>query len=139
MNLQDVTEKYYKQGYNCAESVIQAANEYYGLNMTADEFKLISGFGGGMFVGSTCGALAASIGCVSKKEIEVKAHDQLDTFRPNIQKCVRNFKEELGDTECKNIKPKFHNKEIKCIKTCLHAAKALEKTMEELGYKPINE
>ena len=137
MALEDVVERVYKQGFNCSESLIQAANEYYGLHLTQDEYKLISGFGGGMFVGSTCGALAASIACVSKKEIQVKAHDQLDTFRPNIQKTVRNFKEELGDTECKNIKPVFHNKEIKCLNTVKHAAVALEKTMNELGYKPI--
>lgn len=136
MNLTDIAQKYYVQGYNCAESIIQAANEYYDLNMSQDEFKLISGFGGGMFVGSTCGALAASISCISKKEIATKAHDQLDTFRPHIQKCVRNFKDELGDTDCKNIKPIYHTKENKCIETIKHAAKALEKTMNELGYTP---
>ena len=137
--LVDVATEVYLQGYNCSESLIKAANIYYGLNMTEDEFKLISGFGGGMFVGSTCGALAASIGCVSKKEIQVKAHDQLDTFRPHIQKAVRNFKEELGGTECKEIKPIWHTKEKKCLQTVQHGAIALEKTMNELGYKPIKE
>ena len=31
--LKDIAEKYYIQGYNCAESLIRAGNEYYNLNL----------------------------------------------------------------------------------------------------------
>ena len=29
--LKDIAEKYYIQGYNCAESLIRAGNEYYNV------------------------------------------------------------------------------------------------------------
>ncbi|MDY2958032.1 C-GCAxxG-C-C family protein [Floccifex sp.] len=136
MNLQDVTRKYYtEQNYNCSETLLHACNEYYGLNLKEDDMKLVSGFGGGMFVGSTCGALIGCVAALSKKIIETKAHEQIDTIRPAIQKCVINFKKELNATNCSEIKPHFHSKETGCLNTCLHAAKAMEQTMDELGIK----
>ena len=140
MNLQDLTRKYYAEyDYNCAETLLHACNDYYQLGLNDEEMKLVSGFGGGMFVGSTCGALVGCVSALSKKVIEVKAHDELPTFRPAIQKCVLNFKKELGGINCVDIKPNFHSKETKCLPTCLHAAKAMEKTMVELGIKGVYE
>lgn len=37
--LKDVAEKYYIQGYNCAESLIRAGNEYYNLNLDEKALK----------------------------------------------------------------------------------------------------
>ena len=57
-------------------------------------------------------------------------------FRISADK-TSNFKEELKGTNCIEIKPLFHTKETKCLNTCLHAAKAMEKTMDELGIKSV--
>ncbi|MGM9948402.1 C-GCAxxG-C-C family protein [Floccifex sp.] len=134
MNLQDLTRKYYVEyDYNCAETLLHACNEYYGLSLMEEDMKVMAGFGGGMFIGSTCGALVGCVASLSKKIIETKAHDQLTDFRPAVQKCVRNFKDELNGINCSEIKPQFHSKEEKCLPTCLKAAKAMEKTMMELG------
>lgn len=128
---QTVVETYYTSGYNCSETLVRAANEYYHLDLHDEDMKMISGFGGGMFVGSTCGALVGSVAALSKMVIKTKAHDQLDEIRPYTQKCVRNFKEELGNMDCAHVKPIHHTKETKCLNTCLLAAKALEKTILE--------
>ena len=54
--LRDYVKKYYlEQRRNCAESLLRAANEAYGLNLTEADFALLSGFGGGMGCGSVCG------------------------------------------------------------------------------------
>ena len=133
MTFDECIEKYYiDHNYNCSETLIHAANEYYGLNLDEESMKMMSGFGGGMFVGETCGALIGSVAALSKKMIQSKAHEELDTFRPQIQKCVRNFKEELGAMACKDVKPVHHTKEKKCLMTCKLAGAALEKTMKEL-------
>ena len=63
---QTVVEKYYTSGYNCSETLIRAANEYYHLDLHDEDMKMIAGFGGGMFVGSTCGALVGSVAALSK-------------------------------------------------------------------------
>lgn len=55
--LKDIAEKYYIQGYNCAESLIRAGNEYYNLNLDENALKMTGAFGGGFHVGDVCGAL----------------------------------------------------------------------------------
>ena len=39
--LEKVAEKYYLQGYNCAESLFLAGNEYYQLGLENKELKLL--------------------------------------------------------------------------------------------------
>ena len=34
--------------YNCAETILRAANDQYGLGLREQDFKLVSAFGGGM-------------------------------------------------------------------------------------------
>ena len=55
--LRDYVKKYYlEQRRNCAESLLRAANEAYGLNLTEADFALLSGFGGGMGGGRSGGS-----------------------------------------------------------------------------------
>ena len=103
------------------------------VDISEEDMKMMAGFGGGMFIGSTCGALVGSIAALSKIVCKTKAHEMLPELRPLIQKHTRNFKELLGSLDCAHIKPVHHSTDpnIKCMNTCLLAAKALEKTMEE--------
>ncbi|RGW74772.1 hypothetical protein DWV56_07680 [Holdemanella biformis] len=131
--LEENVKKYYQSGYNCSETLLHACNESYQLDISEEDMKMMAGFGGGMFIGSTCGALVGSIAALSKMVCKTKAHDMLPELRPLIQKHTRNFKELLGNLDCAHIKPLHHSTDpnIKCMNTCLLAAKALEKTMEE--------
>lgn len=126
MSLVDVAQRKYKEGYNCAEAILQACNEYYDLGMSENEMKMMAGFGGGMFTGNACGALSGSVAAISKKIIDTKAHDHLDEIRPATQKVVANFNKTLGHTQCAQLKKKYHNKEQKCLQTVTLAAQSLE-------------
>ena len=97
-----------------------------------ESMKMLSGFGSGMYTGLTCGALIGCTAVLSKLLIQTKAHDQLDTFRPIIQTCIHNFKEELHDTECRNIRKTWYDPKLHCVHTVQAAGKALEKTINEL-------
>lgn len=133
MNLQEWIDHYYlEEHYNCSETILRAANQYYHLGLDNEAMKVLSGFGSGMYTGLTCGALISCTAVLSKMLIQTKAHDQLDTFRPVIQKCVRNFKEELHDTECRNIRKTWYDPKLHCVHTVQAAGKALEKTINEL-------
>ena len=110
MTLSEVIEKYYvNQNYNCAETLLHAANEYYDLQISEADMKMMAGFGGGMFVGSTCGAMVGCIAALSKMVIHTKAHE-----------------------ECVELKPKYNTTAKRCLPTCLMAGQALEKTLEEI-------
>lgn len=118
MNLQEQILYYYKKKkYNCSETIIHAANDVYSLNLDKDSMKMLAGFGSGMYSGKTCGALIGCVAVLSKLFIKEKAHDQLSEFRKAIQLCVRNFTEDLGDTECKNIRPHSYDPNLHCLYT----------------------
>lgn len=133
MTLQETIEKYYmEQNYNCSETMLRAANEYYHLDITKDDLRMMAGFGGGMFVGDTCGSIIGCIAALSKMTVKDKAHDERQTIRPLIQKFMINFKQIAGATKCTELKPKYNiSKDKRCLPTCLLAGQALEKTLAE--------
>ena len=75
--LEENVKKYYQSGYNCSETLLHACNETYQLDISEEDMKIMAGFGGGMFIGSTCGALVGSIAALSKMVCKTKAHEML--------------------------------------------------------------
>lgn len=126
-----VTHYYTEHNYNCAETLIHACNDYYHLNLHEEDMIMMAGFGGGMFVGSTCGALIGSVAALSKLIVTTKAHETAN-IRPSIQACYRNFNKELGATDCAHVKAVHHSKETRCLPTVLKACDALEETIKQL-------
>ena len=124
---------YFKdENYNCAETIIHAANDYYHLNINKEDMKLFGGFGGGMFSGMVCGALVAGVAVISKMIVQRSDKEEKETVRPKIQKMVRNFRNHLDGLTCVELKPKYHTKEEGCFKTILLGAQALEMTVNEI-------
>ena len=130
--LKDLALKYALDDYNCAESIIKAANEYYSLNITEKDFHLISGFGGGMQCGDVCGGLIGAISVIGMKYVENRAHEDRPGLRHKVTTLIKNFESVMGSRLCKDIKPKYFNPEIKCQKTIMMAAEILENTINEL-------
>ena len=59
--LRDYYSKYYlEQNYNCAEAVLRAANDYYGLGLHDTDMILVGAYGAGIQCGSSCGAVLAA-------------------------------------------------------------------------------
>ena len=59
---------YFKQNYNCAQSVVLAMQEYYGIHRNRSIPKIATAFGGGIGRrGSLCGALTGAIMAIGLK------------------------------------------------------------------------
>lgn len=137
MSLVDVAKRYYQEeDYNCAETVLHSANEYYGLGLHDFDMRTMAGFGGGMFVGSVCGALVGAQAALSAMIVEDRAHAQLEDIRSASQRLHRNFRNAYGAVECREIKKDWHTPELKCWRTVEQASKVLEQTVNELGLGP---
>ena len=125
--LKDHIEKYYfDQNYNCAEAMLHAANEYYGLGLDEKAMKLVSGFGAGMQTGNICGTVLSGIAVISQKYVETKAHESAD-IKPVTQKYLRSFREALnGSLLCKDLKAQYFQPEKRCLAVVLEACDVLE-------------
>ncbi|MBO4919051.1 MAG: C-GCAxxG-C-C family protein [Erysipelotrichaceae bacterium] len=123
---------YFDENYNCAETIIHAANDYYHLDVKQEDMKLFGGFGGGMFSGLVCGALVADVAVISRMIVQRSAKEEKGSVRPKIQETVRTFRNHLEGLSCAELKPKYHTKEEGCYRTILLGAQALEMTVNKL-------
>ncbi len=90
--LLDVVKKYYGEEYdlNCAETMLYAANEEYGLNLSKETFKTMAAFGGGMGVESTCGVITGAISVLGILFTKERAHES-DYVKTLTQEFIENF------------------------------------------------
>ena len=128
MNLKEQAAMYYtEQNKNCAVAMLLASNDVYGLGLSAEDAKLVVGFGGGMGCGSTCGALAGSISVLGK--IFAGRED----FRQLCGGFVKVFREGLSydSTDCCVLMPKYKTETKRCEAVVVRAAELLESYIAE--------
>lgn len=125
MDAQKLYGYYIEEGYNCAEAVLRLANEEWNLGITEDALKLVSGFGGGMGCGDTCGALSSAIAVLSRIYVEDKAH-AAEGFSEICKEFCQSFEKKLGSTNCAILKEKNVVEGKRCFKTVEEAYMLLE-------------
>ena len=103
--LKERAKEYYNQNYNCAETIVRAANDEYHLGLTEEAIRMCGGFGGGMGCGKACGALCGGVCAISAALVEDRAHATPE-LRAKTTKLVAAFRRILGDTQCKNLMQK---------------------------------
>ncbi len=127
--LKDICEKYYfDQNYNCAETLIRAANEYYSLGLHDRDMIMLGVYGGGIQTGNTCGAVLAAAAVLSMKYVDKKAHESSD-IRPVTTDLIREFNKKYGSILCKDIKPQSFDPELRCKYTVENACDILEQVI----------
>ena len=135
--LKDLLPKYYfEQNYNCAETILRAANEYYDLGLHDKDMILVGAYGAGIQSGNTCGAVLSVAAVLSLKYVEAKAHESED-IRPVVQKMMRKFNEKYGSILCKDIKPQSFKPEYRCQMTIETSCDILEETIAEYEAEQI--
>ena len=128
--LKDLAAKYYQQGYNCAETIIRAGNEYYNLELDENAFRITGAFGGGLQVGDVCGALTGAICAIASRYVETKAHDT-PALAPLTKELVRRFQAQFHALRCAEIKPQCFQPATRCLQTVHQAADLLEGLLTE--------
>ena len=134
MNNADVKNYYGSNDYNCAEALLLFANEKYGLNISADDVKLVGGFGGGFGCGMVCGALCGAIAAIGRIMITDRAHRTPD-FKAACTELVNAFEKKLGAIDCCDVKAIHFSEETKCLRTVELAQQVLEEFALNHGIK----
>lgn len=115
--------------YNCAETMLQAANEAYRLGLDERAMHAASPFGGGMGCERTCGALTGALmalGCMRARD---RSHrdPQLDALRDEL---VRRFADHFRSIDCAAIKQTHRSETEKCEPVVRASAELLEQVLE---------
>lgn len=127
----DKVWKYFiDKDYNCAESLLLAANEEYDLQISKESFKLLSAFGAGMGCGKVCGALCSCMAVIGKLKVTERAH-VTEGFGDACTDLYDKFVRTLGNTVCEDLKKLYRNDEVRCLKTVEMAADVLDSYIKE--------
>jgi C_GCAxxG_C_C family probable redox protein len=128
-----------KEDLNCAEKILYAANQVYGLGLSREALKLAAGFGSGMAIEDKCGALTASIMVLGKMFVRDRAHESTK-IKDLAQELFQEYRKETGSIDCAPLKEKYRTEELKCRYVIFKAAQALEKIVaRELAAPPSRE
>ncbi|NGX99214.1 MAG: hypothetical protein G4V63_29660 [Candidatus Afipia apatlaquensis] len=125
--LLDKAKKYYDKSYdlNCAETILYAANEEYNMNLSKETLKTMAAFGGGMAVEGVCGAVSGALASLSILFTNERGHES-DRIKKLTTEFFTKFREALGNENCRELKPKYRNDEIRCTVMIETAAKILD-------------
>jgi len=129
MTLKETAVHYYiDENYNCSESILRAANDVYGLELTEKDFKLLAPFGAGCCCGSLCGAIAGGISTIGALRVEDKWRGSSSAA---LTKDFMNLcKERMGSELCKEIKSSLNTPAIRCQRVIEITADALTEVLE---------
>jgi C_GCAxxG_C_C family probable redox protein len=126
--LSEKAKKYYSKAYdlNCAEAIIYAANEEYGMNLSKQTLKTMAGFGGGMAVESVCGAVTGAVAVLSLLYVVDRGHES-ERVKNLTKELFSEFDKIMGTNNCAELKAKYRNDDIRCSFIVETAAEVLDK------------
>ena len=104
MNNVEKAVEYFQSGFNCSQAVFAAYAEDLGLAKN-DALKIAAGFGGGMRMAETCGALTGAFMVIGLKYGTTDAKDQsgkLKTYEL-IEKATEMFRERNNSVLCREL------------------------------------
>ena len=132
--LADTIKKYYDESYdlNCAETILYAANEEYGLKLDKKALKTMAAFGGGMAIEETCGALTGSLAVLGILYVKDKAHES-NRIKELTKEYFEKLRDKLCTDNCKRLKEMYRNDEIRCSRIVIAAAKILDEIVSREG------
>lgn len=94
----------FKEGFSCSQVVLAAYAEKYGLDREM-ALKISTGFGGGMHLGQTCGAVTGAIMVIGLKHGRCKAEDRDAKTRTYeyVEKFAEKFRQRHGSIVCRDL------------------------------------
>lgn len=119
---------------NCAEVLIRAGNEAYGLDLSEEIIKTMQAFGGGFYSGSTCGALIGSLAVISHLYAQDRPSDQA-VLKEAAELMVTEFQKDFEALDCTDIKARFRDPATGCNPVKLMAGDVLERVVKQMDEK----
>ncbi|AQM59016.1 C-GCAxxG-C-C family (seleno)protein [Clostridium baratii] len=116
-----------KYDLNCAECILYAANEEYNLWLSKESLKIMSAFGGGMGIGSVCGAATGALAVIGIMFTNDRGHESPIVRQLSVEFMER-FNEKFGSLDCRDIKIN----QIPGEKTCTDMIRTSANILEEI-------
>ena len=128
--LKEVMEQGFSDEFNCAEKVINGANDAHNLGLDEDSKRLFAAFGGGLAIGDTCGVVCSSLGVISRLFVADTARKS-ELLKLIICDFLKRFKEKTGSLKCVDLKKEYAANGRKCAYILESAGEILDQIIEK--------
>ena len=100
----DRAEAMYRGGYNCAQAVFACCGEKFGFPRDL-AIRVAQGFGGGMCMGATCGAVTGGIMAIGLKHAKKAPDDNTSKAKAHdlVVEFVQRFKDRNRSVLCNDL------------------------------------
>lgn len=105
--MSDATRYFYKGGLNCAESTLRCLMDDKVIDVPDETIRMMSGFGGGMQLGSVCGAVVASVSAIGAAKGRMSAEETRQPCMKAVSRFLKAFQAEYGTIYCKELRATF--------------------------------
>jgi C_GCAxxG_C_C family probable redox protein len=106
MDLKDIAEARWREGYSCSQSVFAALAERWGIE-PAVSLRIAAGFGGGLARSAqTCGCVTGAIMAIGLAQRGISPEENRTEKEKTYEACryfMRQFKERNGSTVCLDL------------------------------------
>lgn len=129
-----IEEIYLAEGRNCAETLYRAGLLSRGRIASLEGCLAMLGFGGGLSVGSVCGAIAggvAALGCLLGGDGEDE--ETVERCKEAVAKFYALCSAAFASADCDDIKPVWRREETRCLRVVETTAELLEQVLQEYG------
>ena len=99
----DVTRYFYKGGLNCAESTLRCLIEDGVIAPPPEVVRMMTGFGGGMQRGTTCGAVVAAVAAIGWATGRTEPGQSREPSAAAVREVLRRFEETFGSLTCREL------------------------------------
>lgn len=106
MNIRELAEARFQQGYSCSQAVFSSLAEPWGID-SAVSLRVAAGFGGGLArTGATCGCVTAGMMAIGLAQSSVTPDENRAEKEKTSELCRQlmiNFAEKNGSTMCRDL------------------------------------
>lgn len=117
--LEKIKDYFYCGGLNCAESTMRLLIQEYGLEAEPEMIRAMSGFGGGMQRGLTCGAVTAAVTALGTKLGRTEPDMDRQCSADAVAQFLHNFEQTFGSISCSELISGFESKSDEMYAHCV--------------------
>lgn len=104
---QDVTQYFYKGGLNCAESTLRCLIEAGAVDAPPEAVRMMTGFGGGMQRGTTCGAVVGAVAALGWATGRTEPGQSREASARAVREFLRRFEACFGTLDCRALQATY--------------------------------
>ena len=94
---------FYKGGLNCAETTLRCLIEEGVINAPPETVRMMTGFGGGMQRGTTCGAVVGAVAALSWATGRTEPEQAREPSAKAVREFLREFENSFGTLNCREL------------------------------------